>query len=392
MPATTYMVVDPRHDHGFKVPRPDLASRTGAPDACTGCHADQNAAWAAGRIAEWFGPQRRREPTFGEALGADRTGRPDAGPRLVTLAGDQTMPGIARATAVEALEHHLDEPAFAALRKALVDPDPLVRLAAVGTAGGLDPRLRLELVEPLLADPVRAVRLDATRVLAPVPTLDLTPDRRARLDAAFAEYEAAQATLVERPEGLITLANYDRDRGRLAEAEALLRDSVRLHPGFAPAYANLADLLRQQGRDQEGEAVLAQGLDVAPASPDLHHAKGLWLIRQQKYREAVAELGRAAELGPDNAALRLCLCRGAAGDRPARMRSRCSRRRSPTTRRPGPPVHPRGHPAPGGRRRGCAPSRRDAGPGGAGLPQRARAAARGRATKGGRSRDPVDSP
>ena len=43
MPAKTYMVVDPRHDHGFKVPRPDLAARTGAPDACTGCHEGKDA-------------------------------------------------------------------------------------------------------------------------------------------------------------------------------------------------------------------------------------------------------------------------------------------------------------------------------------------------------------
>ena len=300
MPATTYMVVDPRHDHSFKVPRPDLASRTGAPDVCTGCHADRDTAWAAGRIAEWYGPQRRREPTFGEALGAARMARPDAATRLVALAGDGSMPAIARATAVEDLERYPDERGLAAVRASLADADPLVRLAAVGVVGGLDPRQRLELAEPLLADPVRAVRLEAARALAPVPTLDLPADRRARLDAAFAEYAVMQSQLVERPEGLITLANFYRERGDLAQAEARLRDSVRLHPGFMPAYANLADLLRQQGRDQEGDAVLAAGLAVAPDSADLHHAKGLWLIRQQKYREAVAELGRAARLAPAN--------------------------------------------------------------------------------------------
>lgn len=300
MPATTYMVVDPRRDHSFKIPRPDLASRTGAPNACTGCHTDRDSAWAAGRIAEWYGPERRREPTFGEALGADRLGRPDAATRLVALAGDQAMPGIARATAVAALERYLDDRSLATVRASLADPDPLVRLAAVGTLGSLDPQQRLALAEPLLDDPVRAVRLDAARVLAPVQTLDLPADRRARLDAGYAAYEQAQSQLVERPEGLVTLANFYRERGRVADAEARLKDSIRLHPGFTPAYGNLADLLRQQGRDQDGETVLEAGLTIAPASADLHHAKGLWLIRQQKYREAVAELGRAAELGPEN--------------------------------------------------------------------------------------------
>ena len=112
-----------------------------------------------------------------------------------------------------------------------------------------DPRLRAEVLPLLLDDPVRAVRLEAARALAPVSPQQLSAERRTRLDAAFAEYEAAQSTLLDRPEGLITLANFYRDRGRLADAEARLADSIRLHPSFVPAYANLADLLRQQGRD-----------------------------------------------------------------------------------------------------------------------------------------------
>jgi tetratricopeptide (TPR) repeat protein len=38
MPQTTYMQVDPRRDHSFRVPRPDLSVQFGTPNACTGCH------------------------------------------------------------------------------------------------------------------------------------------------------------------------------------------------------------------------------------------------------------------------------------------------------------------------------------------------------------------
>ena len=48
------------------------------------------------------------------------------------------------------------------------------------------------------------------------------------------------------------------------------------------------------------QRVLQQGLAVAPRSAELHHAIGLLLIRQQKYRDAVAALGRAAGSAPDN--------------------------------------------------------------------------------------------
>ena len=193
MPAKTYMVVDPRRDHGFKLPRPDLAARTGAPDGCTGCHTGKDATWAAARIAEWYRPDRRREPDFGQALAADRAGAPGAAQRLIKLADDPSAPGIARATAVAALERHLDQPAFAAIQRGLADPDAIIRLAAVGALGNADPRLRPQALLPLLGDPVRAVRLEAARVLAPVSSLDLPPDQRVQLERAFADYEAAQS-------------------------------------------------------------------------------------------------------------------------------------------------------------------------------------------------------
>ena len=53
-----YMGIDTRHDHGFRVPRPDLTFETGAPNVCTACHADRDPPWAAAEIAQ---PQMREE-------------------------------------------------------------------------------------------------------------------------------------------------------------------------------------------------------------------------------------------------------------------------------------------------------------------------------------------
>src|SRR6185436_62106 len=44
MPARTYMTVDNRRDHSFRVPRPDLTVKIGTPNACAACHANRNAA------------------------------------------------------------------------------------------------------------------------------------------------------------------------------------------------------------------------------------------------------------------------------------------------------------------------------------------------------------
>ena len=41
MPETTYMDVDPRRDHSLRIPRPDVSVETGAPNACTRCHLEE---------------------------------------------------------------------------------------------------------------------------------------------------------------------------------------------------------------------------------------------------------------------------------------------------------------------------------------------------------------
>ena len=58
-PSRDYMVVDPRRDHNFRIPRPDLSVAIGTPNACNGCHAKQTAQWAAAAVAKWYGPGRR---------------------------------------------------------------------------------------------------------------------------------------------------------------------------------------------------------------------------------------------------------------------------------------------------------------------------------------------
>src|SRR5262249_35174951 len=47
MPATTYMIVDPRPDHSLRVPRPDLSVALGVPNACNNCHRERDSRWAA---------------------------------------------------------------------------------------------------------------------------------------------------------------------------------------------------------------------------------------------------------------------------------------------------------------------------------------------------------
>jgi Flp pilus assembly protein TadD len=66
------------------------------------------------------------------------------------------------------------------------------------------------------------------------------------------------------------------------------------------AWANFADMRRMQGRDKDAEAILRDGLKLAPESAPLHHALGLTLVRLQRSGDAVAELAEAARLAPED--------------------------------------------------------------------------------------------
>ncbi len=298
MPARTYMGVDPRRDHSFRVPRPDLSAKTGAPDACTGCHTDRDAAWAAARIAGWYGPDRRREPHFGEALALGRSGAPGAGDRLAALAGDDSQPGIARATAVEMLRRYLDEVTGPAVVASLDDPDPMVRIAALQALETVPPADRVEMAAPLLSDPVRAVRITAVRILAPVPAASFLGERRAAYLGAVEEFLASEHAAAERPEAHLNLGRYWTDQGNAEKAEAAYKTALRLAPGFIPGLINLSDLERARGRVDEEAELLEQAYALAPEDGSVLHALGLLRVRQGRHADALPLLGKAARLAP----------------------------------------------------------------------------------------------
>jgi predicted CXXCH cytochrome family protein len=301
MPARTYMVVDRRHDHSFRVPRPDTSAKLGTPNACNDCHADQSAQWAAEVIERWHGPNRKGFQNYAEAIHAAWTGRADAAALLGVVAADRNAPAFAHASALSELAPYISPETINLARSQLSDSDPMVRIAAVDMLEHLPPAQIWPLVSPLLSDSSRGVRIRVVALLAAVPTASQPAADRERFERAAAEFVAAQRLNADRPEARATLGNFYARRGSTAEAESEYKAALRLSPQFAPAAINLADLYRSLSRDGEGEAVLRAALDTSPGDAGLHHALGLALTRQKRPQEALAQLRRAAELDPNRA-------------------------------------------------------------------------------------------
>jgi len=299
MPSTTYMVVDPRHDHSFRIPQPELSVKLGTPNACNKCHTDQPAQWAADAVQQWYGRTPGAYQTFGEAFAAASRQAADARSRLLGIAGDRAQPAIVRASALERLALDPTPIAFDLASHALNDPDELVRRSGVQLLARADPAVAMRYLPRMLEDPVRAVRIEAARALAAQPPDRIPAEYRAPFDRALDEYFAVQRFNADRPESHLNLGALHVERGELDKAEAEYRRALELAPGTVQPVVNLADLHRARGSEQQAEELLRGALKTDPGSAPLHHALGLAYARQKRQKEALAELAEAVRLAPD---------------------------------------------------------------------------------------------
>lgn len=299
MPTTTYMEVDARHDHSFRIPRPDLSVSLGTPNACTACHADRNAEWAAKSIRAHHPQPLPGYQSFGSAFAALERGEAGAAAGVAAIAGDAAQPAIVRASALARLGGHAAHIPLTALLKATRDPSPMVRAAAVRRLAE-HPSAALADLLPLLHDEMRSVRLEAADALAGVPVRGLDPAAKAALNDASDEYLASERFNADRPESLVNIGTVLGMRGELEGARQAFEAARRRDPGFLPAYINLADIYRASGRERQAEETLRSALAHAGSSGSVHYALALSLVRQKQLAQALPLLREAAAREPGN--------------------------------------------------------------------------------------------
>lgn len=87
--------------------------------------------------------------------------------------------------------------------------------------------------------------------------------------------------------------------GRLAEAEAMLRDALRRRPDAPDAVRALAMLLQQDGRADDALALTAAAVAAHPDHAALQFSHGLAAMAAQRWDVAETAFGRAVALRPD---------------------------------------------------------------------------------------------
>jgi predicted CXXCH cytochrome family protein len=315
MPETKYMIVDPRRDHKFQIPRPDLSVKLDIPNPCNRCHEEQSAQWAADRVNEWYSESREmreKETHFAEYFAAGQDNRPAAEKGLIAVAGDESQAPIIRATAINILSRFSTGNSLDITATSLENDDPLVRYEAVrGISALIQKRMETEyqknkysLLVPLLKDPIRAVRTEAARALTEVPAELFQGSDRQDFEKALDEYKQRQESIADRPEAHLNLGIMYENLGQNALVEASYKTAIRLVDDFTPAMFNLANFYNRTGRNKEAEQQFHEIIKLEPDNGEAYYSLGLLLAEEKRLDEAVDAMAKAVELLPDSPRIR----------------------------------------------------------------------------------------
>ncbi|WP_417672108.1 multiheme c-type cytochrome [Roseibium sp.] len=265
----TYMGIDGRRDHSFRVPRPDLSAKVGTPDACTDCHSDRTPAWAAAELEKRFPDSRHRGAHFSEVFHAARTDQVTFADELLAIAEQASMPAIVRASALDHLRPRANAGHAKKAAELLKDKEPLVRAAAVALQSAAPDNVRLEAATSLLDDPVKSVRIAAARQLLGLP-LGRLPEARSRLvRSAFGEWQSSLAATADFPETHLALGGSALAMRNTRAAVRAFQEVTNLDPQLVDAWVMLVRIHLAERNWAKAEFNLQKAIAANPDNPAL---------------------------------------------------------------------------------------------------------------------------
>ena len=260
MPETTYMGVDGRRDHSFRLPDTDKD------------------------------PQH-----YGAAIAAGRSRATNQ--QLLEVLDTPGHPAIARATILTLFSDRPDEAEFNAIVANLKDSDPMVRIASLRALRRFPPELRLRAGSHLLRDPVRGVRVEAAIRYVDVRDQLSIEDASAFVNAAD-EFRHSQLAAASMPESLTMLSEFETQLGNVIEAQRYLEHALKLDPKLAVTQHAYGLLLVRNGKAEVALEHLRRAAELDPANGRFAYVLGVALNSSSKSDEALTVLTEAKKNFP----------------------------------------------------------------------------------------------
>ncbi len=308
MPESRYMARDPRRDHSFNSPDPQLSAELGIPNACILCHTEKDNAWAQAAVARVYGDTLNMDATRPRtrAVAAAMKGEGDTA-ELFTIYRAEQNPTW-KAALLELLARQEPTPAIHhAAEQAAASDSPQLRAAAARILGEDAPQL--------LHDPVRLVRLAAAWAQLDSLLLSASPH------PALAELEETLHHQADQPPGAMQLAALADARARMArhrgdaaaaaeheaEAERQYGRAVSLDPHSAAARMDFARCLARHGKPLAALEHMLACTAAHPRDAEAQYRLGLILHELGHTPAALRALEKAVNLAPGHQRARAAL-------------------------------------------------------------------------------------
>ncbi|QKJ65217.1 tetratricopeptide repeat protein [Flavobacterium sp. M31R6] len=331
MPGKIYMGNDLRHDHSFRVPRPDLSVKYGTPNACSNCHKDKSEKDLATAVVKWFGPNRKYH--FADDLIPGSQLDANSEPHLIQLINTKTTPNMIKATAAFYLGSFNTQASLNTLLSCLNHNDAQVRYRALRSLSSFPPNSWIENVGPLLSDKVRAVRIAAADLFVSLPKDQIPSQYTSTFESANKELVSYLRYQTDFSVGNVMLADYYLKIQDYANAESfylkglkkdnkinyallnlsslynavgkndaslqVLQKALKNDPNNERIYYNLALLYNEMNNTIAAESSFAKAISLKSQNPRVYYNYGLMLNAKKKFKEAEAVLQKGIAINPD---------------------------------------------------------------------------------------------
>ena len=289
MPETTYMGVDNRRDHSFKVPRPHLSIQFKTPHACQQCHEDKSDKWAIKSIENIHGKAQKLpkgEQLFMRLMAQSYLPLSEH----IKVINDKSLNEIKRASAIMLLPNSTKELPLQFAQTLANSAESLIRLAFAQIAYILPPSQLSFILSPLLKDEYRAIRVAAANQLVGY-NIDTSSFRE-----AFEELLTVNEINSWRGEGNLNQSLVHARMQKWEDAENALLTGIKIDPYFAPNYINLSNYYKNTGETQKESNILQVGIEANPKASLLRYSFAMFQVRNQKKEEALKSIRSAVNL------------------------------------------------------------------------------------------------
>jgi tetratricopeptide (TPR) repeat protein len=330
MPGKLYMGNDLRHDHSFRVPRPDLSVKYGTPNACSNCHKDKSEKVLAEAVIKWYGPNRKYH--FAEDLIPGSRLDAESEKHLIKLIDNQFVPKIIKATATFYLGSMPTQTSLNTILARLPSKEAQIRYRALRSLSSFPAENWREAVGPLLSDKVRAVRIAAADLYITIPREQVPSQYAQAFSSAQIELEKSLRYQTDFSTGNVMLADYylklkDYDsaekfylrglkkdgkmnyallnlsaaynsQGKNAQALQTLELALKNDSKNERIYYNIALLQNEMNNIPAAEKSFAKAVELKSTNPRVYYNYGLLLTQNKKFKEAETVLLKGITINP----------------------------------------------------------------------------------------------